>query len=250
MFTSNENEIENIDEENIYERRRSLPLTDDDINHTDLTRAAPDEGKPGPNSNIVTVGTTKSLAVLDLSIDEEDDSSDEDEGENEGYGQLSEHRMHNVLSFYRTNTDKTIYRRPVSDDKIQVAISKVSGSKIEICNEASRGLYEKTTVRRSLINETFEGYFETSKVTQNHDVPKDENEQQDMTIKDSKSQTKGNEIEHTLQQNTRPYSLAKLSFTSNSMQDKNPIAEVVYEDDVNKDSEITEDDGLNEEYVE
>lgn len=277
IFESNENETENPEEEHRYETRRSLQSTEEaeneqqniqvnENNYTDLRRSAlspiydnTDEYNPSQNSNTVPNDVAKSLALWDLSIDEEDDSSDEEESEDEGYGQLFKHEMYNVLSLRRTYPDNSIHVRPVSDDtmlttsskgtldgyqSIQIATSKVPGNK-ETSKKLSRSLSEKATIRQSLISETIEAYIQTSKVTGNLNVLEDE--QEEVMMADNISQREGTRIEQPLKDNTRPYSLAKTSWSSDLTQDKIPIAESINEDDDENefDDENKEDDDVN-----
>uniref|UniRef100_A0A8W8KI59 Uncharacterized protein n=1 Tax=Magallana gigas TaxID=29159 RepID=A0A8W8KI59_MAGGI len=206
----------------------------------------PDERMPCPNSNTAPADAAKSLAIWDLSIDEEDDSSDEEESEDEGYGQLFKHEMYNVLSLRKTYPDKSIHVRPVSDDRmvntssketqygyqsIQLATSKVPEDKVETSKYLSRSLSEKVTIRQSLISETIEEYIQTSKVTRNLNVIEDEDELQGTVITNYKSQTVSTGNAQPSQKNTRPYSLAKTSLSSDLTQDNIPIAESIDEDD-------------------
>nr|XP_034298866.1 protein PFC0760c [Crassostrea gigas] len=261
IHESNENETGNPEEEHRYERRRSLPSTEgveneqprgqaEENNYTDLRRSAlfpiydnPDERMPCPNSNTAPADAAKSLALWDLSIDGEDDSSDEEESEDEGYGQLFKHEMYNVLSLRRTYPDKSIHVRPFSNDamlntssnetpdgyqSIQLATSKVPE---EASKKLSRSLCEKATIRQSLISETIEEYIQTSKVTRNLDVHEDEVEQPCMVITGSNSEIQSTGIDQPSKKNTRPYSLAKTSWSSDLTQDKITIAESIDEDD-------------------
>lgn len=95
----------------------------------------------------------------------------------------------------------------------------------------SRSLSEKATIRQSLISETIEEYIQTSKVTRNLNVLEDEDELQGTVITNNKSQTVSTGIAQPSQKNTRPYSLAKTSWSSDLTQDKIPIAESIDEDD-------------------
>lgn len=270
-FTSNDNQIENTEDVHIYERRRisssngevenvELHGQSNESNYTDLRRSAlfpiydsPDECKPGSNPNAAPADASKSLALWDLSHDDEDDRSDEEESELEGHGQLFKHEMYNVLSLRRTYPDKSIHVRPVLDDtmintssnetpdgyqSIQLATSKVPVSKVETSNKMSGSLSEKATIRQSLINETIEEYSQTSNVTKNHKGIEDENEQQGMVMTGRKSQTDSTRLDKPLQKNIRPYSLAKTSWTSDSTEDKTPIAEKINEDDDAKEYDV------------
>lgn len=261
ILESNENETETAEEEHRYERRRSLPSAEEveneqsraqaeENNYTDLRRSAlfpiydnPDECMPCPNSNTAPADAAKSLALWDLSIDEEDDSSDEEESEDDGYGQLFKHEMYNVLSLRRTYPDKSIHVRSFSDDamintssketpdgyqSIQLATPKVPE---EASKKLSKSLSEKATMRQSLISETIEEYIQTSKITRNLDVLEDEVEQPGMVITGSNNEIQSTEIDQPSQKNTRPYSLAKTSWSSDLTQDKITIAESIDEDD-------------------
>ncbi|XP_052718611.1 protein PFC0760c-like [Crassostrea angulata] len=257
-------QAKNTEEEHRYERRRSLQSMEEveneqprgqaeENNYTYLKLSAllpiydnPDERMPCPNSNTAPADAAKSLAIWDLSIDEEDDSSDEEESEDEGYGQLFKHEMYNVLSLRKTYPDKSIHVRPVSDDtmvstssketqygyqSIQLATSKVPEDKVETSKYLSRSLSEKVTIQQSLISETIEEYIQTSKVTRNLNVLEDEDELQGTVITNYKSQTVSTGNAQPSQKNTRPYSLAKTSLSSDLTQDKIPIAESIDEDD-------------------
>lgn len=53
-----------------------------------------------------------------------------------------------------------------------------------------------------------------------------------------KSQTDSTRLDKPLQKNIRPYSLAKTSWTSDSTEDKTPIAEKINEDDDAKEYDV------------
>lgn len=273
---------ENTENVHRYEIRRFVP-SDDEIenvephgqtgesNYTDLWCSAlfpiydnPDECTPGPNQNAAPADASKSMALLDLWIDEEDDNSDEKESEIGGYGQLFKHDMYNVLSLRGTHSDKMIHLRQVSDDiiksnsinetpyghqSVQLATRTVSGNKVELSNKMSRNLFEKATIRQNLKNETIEEYSQTLKDIKNNVVIEKEDEEQCIVMTGSNSQTKSTGNNKPLQKNIRPYSLAKASWSSDSTQNKNPIFKKINEDDDATKYDVVNKDNVNDGYL-
>ena len=221
------------EDEHRYEDNRSLLPSDgvedgrsnlqaDENNYADLRFSRmyenPLEGEGGPK-----IGTTlpNAAAILfgDNDLTSSDDSSDENDAI-ESYEHFIECKAYNVLSLRRPCTSNILTVGTVLDGSQGHAEGAHDGYQpvlftgTKTCTdetERMKSMSMKSTCRQSLITETIQEYIEASNVTRKHSLPAHLNKQGEGKGAPSDGSSKL----------TRPYSVAKATWESDSKRIKN-----------------------------
>ncbi|XP_078338153.1 uncharacterized protein LOC111133112 isoform X2 [Crassostrea virginica] len=228
-----ENHTNPDEDEHRYEDNRSLPPSDgvedgrahlqaDENNYTDLRFSCqydnPLEGEGGPK-----IGTILPNVAVTLFGDNDLTSSDDSSDENdviESYEHFIEREAYNVLSLRRPCTSNILTLGTVLDgsqghaEEAHDGYQPVLFSGTKTCTdetERMKSMSVKSTCRQSLITETIQEYIEASNVTRKHSLSAHLNKQGEGNGTPSDGSSKL----------TRPYSVAKATWESDSKRIKN-----------------------------
>ncbi|XP_078337911.1 uncharacterized protein LOC144626785 isoform X2 [Crassostrea virginica] len=221
------------EDEHRYEENRSLPPSDgvedgrshlqaDENNYTDLRFSCmydnPLEGEGDPK-----IGTTLPNAAAILFGDNDLTSSDDSSDENdviESYEHVIEREAYNVLSLRRPCTSNILTVGTVLDggqghaEGTHDGYQPVLFTGTKTCTdetERMKSMSMKSSCRQSLITETIQEYIEASNVTRKHSLSAHLNKQGEGNGAPSDGSSKM----------TRPYSVAKATWESDSKRIKN-----------------------------
>ena len=221
------------EDEHRYEDNRSLPPSDgvedgrphlqaDENNYTDLRFSCqydnPLEGEGGPKIGTILPNVAATL-FGDNDLTSSDDSSDENDVI-ESYEHFIEREAYNVLSLRRPCTSNILTVGTVLDgsqghaEEAHDGYQPVLFSGTKTCTdetERMKSMSVKSTCRQSLITETIQEYIEASNVTRKHSLPAHLNKQGEGNGTPSDGSSKL----------TRPYSVAKATWESDSKRIKN-----------------------------